>query len=169
MEPVIDTQDRSNKWAIENARNEVPNLDKLAIITNQTTQNIHDIMHNEGFTPDMLALHWLPENSTDFNNKSENERKKIQKDYRYVVNSYIYDSGKYLFLSYRMNHTFIRGSMCHAVFSKSWFYLQIIQSSMRRRERPNGKIAVCSHSSARSKNSNYCIFCPSEFSLTVTD
>ena len=98
MEPVIDTQDRSNKWAIENARNEVPNLDKLAIITNQTTQNIHDIMHNEGFTPDMLALHWLPENSSDFNNKSENERKKIQKDYRYVVNSYIYDSGKYLFL-----------------------------------------------------------------------
>ena len=95
MEPIIASQDRSKNWAFNNAKNGVPNLDKLAIITNQTPQNIHDIMNHGGFEVDWLGLHWLPQNSDEYNLKSEAEQKQIDKDYRYILNNYIYDSGIY--------------------------------------------------------------------------
>jgi len=104
MEPIIASQDRSKNWAFNNAKNGVPNLDKLAIITNQTPQNIHDIMNHGGFEVDWLGLHWLPQNSDEYNLKSEAEQKQIDKDYRYILNNYIYDSANHGSICRLFNH-----------------------------------------------------------------
>ena len=98
INPIADLQDKSREWALENAENEEPNLDKLAIITNQTPLNIHCIMDEGGLEIDFLPLHWLPQNTEDFAMLTENEQIEIEKKFTYVGDEYIYDSGKYLFL-----------------------------------------------------------------------
>ena len=104
IDSVTGIQNKLKDWALENSRKKVPNVDKLAIITNQTPQNIHDIMNHEGLELDMMALHWLPENSNEFDHKSPEEQKVILKSYGYVVNSYVYDSANHGSFCRLFNH-----------------------------------------------------------------
>ena len=77
-------------------------MDKIAIITNQSPQNIHDIMHNRGFELEFLPLYWLPQNTTEYENKTEAEQTQIDKDYTYIMNSYLYDSGNCSWLGLKL-------------------------------------------------------------------
>jgi len=104
IEPIFNLQDISRDWALENGTDGRPNLDKIARITNQTPRNIHDIMNHGGFEPDVLTLHWLPQNSTEYENKSEVEKTKIDKDFTYIINSYIYDSANHGSICRLFNH-----------------------------------------------------------------
>ena len=127
MDSVTSIQNKLKDWALENPRNEVPNVEKLAIITNQTPQNIHDIMDREGLELDMMALHWLPENSSEFDRKSDKEQKKIQEDYSYVVNSYVYDSANHGSFCRLFNHRCDdgKGSMV------KWQYVHTVRQDQR--------------------------------------
>ena len=52
-------------------------------------------MHDRGFELEHLPLYWLPQNTTEYENKTEAEKTQIDKDFRYIINSYMYDLGKY--------------------------------------------------------------------------
>ena len=100
---IVKTQEQSKEWAVRNAEDGLPNLSKLAIITNQTPRDLHCIMSEGEFEVDMLPFHWLPQNSDEFNTKSETEQKEIEKNYTYVVNEFISDTGiltRWLSISY---------------------------------------------------------------------
>ena len=71
-------------------------------------------MHNRGFELEFLPLYWLPQNTTEYENKTEAEQMQIDKDYTYIMNSYLYDSG---------NPSFTGLSYLFRIFSKSWFNL----------------------------------------------
>ena len=95
IEPIFAVEENSRNFALDYGNDEGPNLNKIAIITNQTPQNIHDIMHNRGFELEYLPLYWLPQNTTEYENKSEAEQTQIDNDFTYIMNSYLYDSGNY--------------------------------------------------------------------------
>ena len=100
IEPIDELQRKSMNWAQENGNNDGPNLDKLALITNQTPRDIHQIMNDGDYEPDLLPFHWHPQNSAEYEYKSKAEQTQIDKDFAYITNSYVYDSGKdsYCFL-----------------------------------------------------------------------
>ena len=109
MDPIFALEENSRNWALDYGNNDGPNLNKLALITNQTPQNIHELMHDRGFELECLPLYWLPQNTTEYENKTDAEKTQIDKDFRYILNSYIYDSGKY-------SHSF-RGKITYFKFS----------------------------------------------------
>ena len=94
MDPISERQEVSKNWALKNRNDQGPNLDKLAQITNQTPQNIHEIMNDGGLDLNLMPLYWVPENSNEYDLMSEAEQALIQNRYTYVTNSYICDSGK---------------------------------------------------------------------------
>ena len=94
IEPIEDIQKKSMNWALENGDDKRPNLDKIALMTNQTPRDIHRIMNDGGFEPDLLPFHWHPQNSIEYEYKSKAEQTQIDKDFAYITNSYVYDSGK---------------------------------------------------------------------------
>ena len=93
IDPIDQLQRKSMNWAQENGNNDGPNLDKLALITNQTPRDIHQIMNDGDFELDVLPFHWHPKNSADYENKSKAEQTQIDKDFAYITNSYVSDSG----------------------------------------------------------------------------
>ena len=95
IEPIFAVEENSRNFALDYGNDQGPNLNKIAIITNQTPQNIHDIMHNRGFELEYLPLYWLPQNTIEYENKSEAEQTQIDNDFTYIMNSYLYDSGNY--------------------------------------------------------------------------
>jgi len=104
IEPIFTLEENSSNWALDYGNNDGPNLDKIAIITNQSPQNIHDIMHNRGFELEFLPLYWLPQNTTEYENKTEAEQMQIDKDYTYIMNSYLYDSANHGSICRLFNH-----------------------------------------------------------------
>ena len=95
ISPIADVQEKSKEWALENAENQEPNLDKIAAITNRTPVDIHCIMDEYELEIDLLPLHWLPQNTVWFEMRTEKEQNKIEKESAYVTNAYISDSGYY--------------------------------------------------------------------------
>ena len=72
-------------------------------------------MHNRGFELEYLPLYWLPQNTIEYENKSEAEQTQIDNDFTYIMNSYLYDSGNYSYLLWV--------KLLILIFSKPWFNL----------------------------------------------